>query len=298
MTFPQRSLLPDVIRVLLTVLLLAILATAAPRAALAQGIQRYTLEVRGAGDQSALLDGFLTLRRHASDNDIDEDELQRLIAAAPQQAKELLATEGYFSAVVTVRRDGEAGSRRVILDVELGPPTLIGEVEIRFVGAIADGDPAEQRRMERLRERWPLKSGERFRQAAWDEAKSALLNDLLARDYPAARLAQSQARIDPAQRVADLSLEADSGPAFTFGALQVNGLKRYARSRIDALNPIIAGQPYSQNRLNELQARLQDSGYFKSVFATIEVDPAHPHNVPVRVDVSENERRRLALGGG
>ena len=298
MTFSQCSIFSGVIRGLLTALLLAILEMVAPRAAFAQNFQRYTLEVRGAGDQSALLDGFMSLRRHASDNDIDEDELQRLVAAAPQQAKELLATEGYFGPVVTARRDGEANSRRVILDVELGPPTLIGEIEIRFAGAIADGDPAEQRRMERLRERWPIKRGERFRQASWDEAKSALLNNLLARDYPAATLAQSQARIDPAQRVADLSVEADSGPAFTFGALQVNGLKRYARSRIDALNPIMAGQPYSQNRLNELQARLQDSGYFKSVFATIDVDAAHSQNVPVRVDVSENERRRLALGGG
>ena len=58
------------------------------------------------------------------------------------------------------------------------------------------------------------------------------------------------------------------------------------------------GEPYSQEKLNELQSQLQDSGYFRSVFATIEVDPATAQAVPVRLDLTENERKRLSLGVG
>ena len=152
--------------------------------------------------------------------------------------------------------------------------------------------------MERLRKNWLLAPGAIFRQADWTAAKDALLKNLLARDYPAAVLQESTAQIDPAQHLATLTITADSGPAFTFGALQVRGLRRYARARIDALNPILAGEPYAQNRLNELQARVQESGYFKSVFATIEVDPAQPSQVPIHLEVAEMERRRVALGAG
>jgi translocation and assembly module TamA len=64
------------------------------------------------------------------------------------------------------------------------------------------------------------------------------------------------------------------------------------------LNPITPGELYSQDKLTDLQSRLQDSGYFRSVFATIETDVAHAELVPVRVDLTELEQRRLSLGAG
>jgi translocation and assembly module TamA len=149
-----------------------------------------------------------------------------------------------------------------------------------------------------LRMQWGLRRGERFRQADWDGAKNALLKNLLVLDYPGAEIADSEARIDPARRSAALTVELDSGPAFTFGEVQVEGLQRYPRSIVDEVNPIRPGDRYSQEKLNELQARLQDSGYFRSAFATVEVDRTRPHGLPVRVEVSENERKRLALGVG
>ena len=258
----------------------------------------YTVEVNGAGELTGLLNDFLEVRRRAADPAIDADELTRLATAAPAQARELLATEGYFSPTVTqeVLTGGERP--RVRLTVDPGAVTRIGSVEVRFAGAIALGDGNDAARMARLRRQWQLASGAVFRQEGWDEAKSALLKDLLARDYPAARIAQSAAVIDPVGHLAALTIDVDSGPAFTFGALQVRGLNRYPQSRIDRLNPVVPGERYSQDRLNELQARLQDSGYFKSVIATIDADPAQPNAVPVHVDVNENERRRLQLGGG
>ena len=252
----------------------------------------------GAGALAPLLNQFLDIRSHAGERNIDVDEVQRLLAAAPQQIRDLLATEGYFSPQIQTEllTSGARPIARIV--IESGAATRVGEVDIRFVGAIADGESSQRARMERLRNNWSLAPGAIFRQADWSAAKDALLKNLLARDYPAATLQKSAAEIDAAQRVAHLTIEADSGPAFTFGALQVHGLRRYSVSRIQALNPIIAGEPYAQNRLNELQARVQESGYFKSVFATIEVDPAQPLQVPVHLEVAEIERRRLALGGG
>lgn len=258
----------------------------------------YVVEITGAGTLTGLLNDFLDVRRSAADPAISADELQRLAAAAPRQARDLLATEGYFSA--TVGQEVLTGGARPLVRISVDPGTVtrIDAVDVRFAGAIAQGDGADADRMARLRRQWRLASGAVFRQADWDEAKSALLKNLLARDYPAARIVQSAAVIDPVRHSAALTIDVDSGPPFTFGTLQVEGLKRYPQSRIDRLNPIVPGEPYSQDRLNELQARLQDSGYFKSVIATIDANPEQPVAVPVRVDVNENERRRLQLGGG
>lgn len=271
-----------------------------PVDALAQTTGGYVVEINGAGTLTPLLNDNLEIRRHIAEADLSVDELQRLAGITPQQIRELLATQGYFSPAIEYTVDQQAGRWLARFDVMPGAPAVIDTVDIRFSGQIAADGAADsdRQRIDRLRSSWALGPGAVFRQKAWDDAKSALLKNLLNRNYPAARIAASEARIDPEKRSAQLRIEIDSGPAFTFGELRVQGLERYPRDMIDRLNPIRPGDPFSQERLNELQSRMQDTGYFRSAFATVEVDPAHPQRAPIRLDLAENESKRLALGAG
>lgn len=286
-----RGLLRIAIEGLLLLILLPLLAHA-------QSSAGYKLEIRGAGDHSDLLQEHLEISRRQADSGLSPEEIQRLLLVTPQQVRELLATEGYFSPQVSHQVDQGTSPWIVRIDVIPGEPVRVASVDIRFKGAIADGPTADGPRMERLRRSWNLDPGDVFRQAAWSAQKSELLKGLLVRDYPAATIAHSQARIDPQSGSAALTVEVDSGPAFTFGDLDIQGLERYSRHMIDTHNPIRPGEPYSQDKLNELQARLEDTGYFRSAFATVEIDPARPQHVPVRLDLVENPRKRLALGIG
>ena len=267
-----------------------------PGLAPAQTVHGYTVEIEGAGELEPLLKEHLDIRRRA-DNEMRIEELQRLVEITPRKIADLVATEGYFSPSIDYALVQQEGRWVARFSVTPGPPTVIETVDISFIGEIAKNASATQR-MNRLRRQWDLKPGERFRQAAWDDAKNAILKNLLNRNYPAARIASSEARIDPERRTARLRVEVDSGPAFTFGELQIQGLERYSREMIDRLNPIRPGDPFTQEKLNELQTRLQDTGYLRSAFATVDVDPERPQQVPVRLDLSENERNRLGLGVG
>jgi translocation and assembly module TamA len=259
---------------------------------------RYTVEINGAGPFAPLLNDNLEIRRHEDDPNLSQEELQRLVASTPQQIQELLATEGYFSVTVDYTLTQEAGRWVARFNVKPGEPVRINSIDIRFTGEIAQGPHANPQRIERLRRQWSLKPGEIFRQSEWNNAKSNLLKGLLNRDFPAAKIVQSEALIDPNRHTAALTVDVDSGPLFTFGPLEIQGLKRYSQEIIDRLNPIHPGEPFAQEKLTELQSRLQDSGYFRTVFATINVDPSHPSNVPVHLDLVENERHRLSLGIG
>ncbi|MGZ3254225.1 MAG: autotransporter assembly complex protein TamA, partial [Burkholderiaceae bacterium] len=264
----------------------------------AQTTERPVIEITGTGSLESLLRDNLEIVQHVADVNMTKEERQRLIGITPQKIRDLLATEGYFSPTVTYETAQEADRPIVRFNVALGAITQVDTVGIHFVGAIAEGPHADPERMENLRRRWGLNPGEPFRQKAWSDAKDTLLKGLLDSDYPAAKIVQSEAQIDPEQHKAMLMVEVDSGPFFTFGALQITGLERYKREMIDVLNPINPGDPYSQARLTELQTRLQDSGYFRSVFATINADPDHPDQVPVQLNLTENERRRLSFGAG
>lgn len=262
---------------------------------LAGSAHAYTVELRGAGPFTELLERHLDIRRHEDDADMNEDEWRRLISITPQQIRELLATEGYFSPVIKESAGTEDGQQVAQFQIELGEPAIVDTVDIRFHGAIVKEYP---QRIERLRRQWGLDPGERFTQSGWNDAKNALLKGLLIRDYPAAAITASEARIEPERRRAVLSIDIDSGPAFTFGELQIEGLQRYSRDMIDSLNPIRPGDRYSQEKLNELQSRVTDTGYFSSVFPSIDVDATHPQQVPVKLNVAENPRKQLALGLG
>lgn len=255
----------------------------------------YRVAIDGAGGLTSFLNDNLDISHRQSSTELSEDEVQRLVGIAPQQIRSLLATEGYFSSTVKHELDRESSPWVGRFTVVLGPRTLVESVTISFKGDILAAHP---QRVERLKQRWLLQAGGIFQQKAWDDAKSDLLKALLIRDYPTAAITQSSARIEPDTATAVLTVEVDSGPGFTFGELQIEGLQRYQRSMIDELNPIKPGEPYSQEKLNELQARVQNTGYFKSVFATVEMDASKPVAVPIRLDLTENERKRLSLGVG
>lgn len=164
-----------------------------PSAALCQQTASSRVEISGANEFLPLLNDNLQIVRLTRDASINAEELQRLLAITPQQIKDLLATEGYFSVDVTASLEVNPQQAVAKLQVNTGEPTKISQVDIQFAGALANA-PDGPARINRLRRQWLLAPGERFRQAQWDAAKNALLKNLLARDYPAAQIADSTGR--------------------------------------------------------------------------------------------------------
>lgn len=266
---------------------------AAETPALAYGISLAVPEA-----QRELLEANLDLYRWRDGERMDETQLRRLVERAPDQVRRLLATEGYYSAQVVARLEQRDGAWSVHLEVAPGEPARVRQVELKVTGPFDDGSAASQARLLKLRTDWTLSGGAVFRHEDWERAKRAALRSLLLDRHPAAAIRDSQATVDPQARSVALALTLDSGPAFTFGNLQIEGLRRYPASIVERLNPIRPGEPYVQAKLLELQARLQDSPYFASAGVQTEIDPEHPLNVPVRVNVEENRARTLGLGIG
>ena len=257
----------------------------------------FDLVVRAPDPLRQLLEKHLELRRYREVSDLDDAEIARLIVLADQDARELLATQGYFAPQVQIAR--EPGARtRLVVDVQPGERTLVTEVDIGFEGDIAsseDPDAAAQRATIRLG--WELPAGRGFTQPAWEQAKATALRTLLARRYPAGRISYSLADVDAASASARLGLRLDSGAPFRLGPVRVIGHERYDPLLVERLARLPEGAPYDQEKIVQAQLRLAGSGYFDSAF--IFVDPqSDPRAAPVQITVREAPLQKVVLGLG
>ncbi len=258
-----------------------------------------TVEVEAPDELKPLLVQYLEAARAARMGEpLDEAEVARLRSVSEDTARELLATEGYFSPQIDSSMTQVGDDWVLRYAVAPGPRTLVRTVNIDFAGALAKAEGRGARLRERAERSFTLQPEMPFRQADWDVAKVAVLRPLLTIRYPAAHLAASEARINPAAQAADLTVTVDSGPAFFYGEPVISGSQRYPESIIRNLSPLKPGQPYRQQDLLDYQAALDMSGYYAQATVHIEPDPALAAAVPVRVNVVERPEKLFSVGAG
>jgi len=255
----------------------------------------YAVEIEAPETLAVPLRKGLNLIRWQGDPQMTPGLLRRLADEAAADARGVAAAEGYFSPQVRVAIDESAQPWRVRLQLDPGTRTTVAGVEIRFSGPAAD-DPQAAALREQVRKTWSLRGGAPFRQEDWDAAKRLAVNELSRWRYAAARIGASEARVDPERSEARLRVELDSGPPFRFGPVQVSGTERYPGQIVENLSPVRPGDDYDRAKLTVYQRRLTETGYFASVQADVEPQPANADAAPLRIAVIEAPSKQVESG--
>lgn len=264
-------------------------------AAFAQPGLKYQLEIKAPKEMAEALRKGLNLARWQDDPQMTAEQLRRLADEAVREARELAATEGYFSARVDLSIDESTQPWTVRLTLEPGERVHVGEIDLRFSGPATD-DPRAAAIFKRVRDAWALRRGEPFRQADWNAAKSGALREMSSYRYAGASIAASEARIDRETRRASLMVELASGPPYRFGEIRVLGTRRYSDELVQNLSPVHRGDDYDRDKLVVYQRVLLESGYFVSVQADVDRNAGDPESAPVRVVVIEASKHHVEAG--
>lgn len=241
----------------------------------------------------------MALQRYQALSDLDDAELTRLLADADEQARELLATWGFFNPELRWGHDRTKGPSplgQISLEVQTGPAARVTQVQWQWLGEMTD-TPASPNPRERIEQQWDLPVGEIFTQSGWSRAKSKALRQLVSEHYPWGRLAHSEARVDADNNQVVLSLTLDSGPAVRLGDLKITGADKYGALQVERLARLAPDQAYRQADLLEAQQRLVISGFYDSVFVNLESE-GHLARAPVHIELKESPRQRWLLGVG
>jgi len=259
----------------------------------------FVISIQATDDIKQLLTRHLELQRYQELTDLNDDELDRLMNQAKEDARKLIGTLGYFSPSITIERQSTSAGTPwpvVRISVTPGEATRVQDIQISFTGAIAS-DAAAALQREQIQTSWSLRAGSRFTQTDWDAAKQQALRQLTTQRYPAGRISSTRADIDPDTHQANLEITLDSGAAYRMGDLVIDGLTRYDEDLVRRLARITPGADYSQAELVDAQQRLADSGYFDSVFLTLDTT-SKPDAARVMVKLREARLQKLVLGVG
>lgn len=270
----------------------------APAGAAAGAGPTYRVVISAPSALEAAIERNVGIVRWQSYADMTAELLERLSREARDETRSIAAAEGYFSAVVDIAIDRDVKPPVVTITVHAGEPTRIATVGIDVTGPATADVPLGTDAIAKIRADWGLPEGDVFRQALWTLAKDRALATLRASPYAAAKIAKSEAAIDPPARTAALTIGIDSGPAFRFGDIAIEGLVKYPPSIVRNYTPFRPGDPYGEAALEQFIRRLNSTGYFSSVQAAIDPGTTTPEDATVWVNVIEAPTRSFEGGIG
>lgn len=238
-----------------------------------------------------MLEEFLPLIAYQRKEELDQEQVGYLAEDAPKDAQNMLKTEGYFNAQVTVSPQGAGWLVKVVS----GKRTHIENVNVAILGDIVqDADLGTY--YKNALQKWQLPVRAPFRQEHWSASKVAVLSAVSRKKYPLATLETSQAEINPQTQTADLTVQINSKKPVYFGVFQIAGNERYPESVIRGLAQFNAGDVYDLDKLLNYQQALESDSHYSGASVQADFEQLQDDRVPVKVAVTEVKRQKVEAG--
>jgi len=224
---------------------------------------------------------------------VDRIWLDRFARQAVDKTRTALEPFGYYNPLVTVTVEPAGERFRLLVKVDPGEAVRLTEIKVAVIGP-----GSEERRLQRLVSRFPLKSGDVLLHQSYEEAKAALKTRAEELGYLDAEFSRHEIRIAPSATTATINLVLETGGMYHFGVTRIQGAPDYPDSFLGRHLTYKAGETFSYPKLGETQRNFTNSERFKEVIITPEKQDAEAFRVPVAVQLTAGPRISLRPGIG
>ncbi|MGB0897824.1 MAG: autotransporter assembly complex protein TamA [Psychrobium sp.] len=142
-----------------------------------------------------------------------------------------------------------------------------------------------------------IKAHTQLNHGLYTKTKSQILGIALAEGYFDAKYSTAQILINRQQNKADIKLVLESGPRYKFGHVSFSG-QTIDQHILQSLLPFQLHQPYSADKVAELNQSLSQTNYFRSIKVLPQIDNAKDGEVPIQVDLQNKPSHLIDLGLG
>ncbi len=232
---------------------------------------------------------FLSVEQERAHGSLTPSRLRLLHRQAPDEIRQALQPFGYFEPTIEGALNEDEGRYQAVYKVDAGPQAVLREVDYLVIGEGAQ-EPG-------LSAPFPLAEGDGLDLEVYEKAKSARLSRALELGYLDAHYTEHEVRVDKPSNTASIRLHLETGLRFEFGEI---------RMQQEILDPAFlarylsfgAGDPYSHEKLLNLQSKLIDTEYFKQVEVNVRRDLIEGNRIPVDIELEPNRKNRYRIGLG
>jgi translocation and assembly module TamA len=251
------------------------------------------VEVEGiTGELERNVRAVMELARAASDGKIPRSQIERLYQRAETDIRVALEPFGYYRPSIdkSLHREEDRWTARYLIDP--GSP-----IRIRTVSLTLAGPGAEAPEFKAMAARFPVHQGDTLRHYRYEAGKLALLGVAADSGYLDATFDSSAVAVDRDAGLADVTVRFSTGPRFRFGPVRFEQTvldESLLRTRV----PFKQGEPWRQDRVDQLQASLAEDPYFSRVEVMPIRSEAIDLEVPIRVVLEPRRALAYEVGAG
>jgi translocation and assembly module TamA len=218
--------------------------------------------------------------------------IERFYKHAPKNIKTAIEPYGYFKAEVysSLTHRGDQWTARFV--VEPGPAMRISHVDVQIHGPGEDNAVLQKALLT-----FPIKAGQVFQAAKYEEAKQSLFQVANEQGYLKAVFETKTVKVNMANYNAVVIVHLETGPRFYFGRItfQQNTFSEAFLKRFLSFKP---GEPFSSPKLVKFQQNLSSSNYFQEINVTPQLQDTADNQVPVVVGLTPTKSRQYNIGIG
>ncbi len=224
-------------------------------------------------------------------SDLDEEQIKFLINDTPNEVQTIVETLGYFNSKTNVSKIDNG----YLVKVNLGPLTQVEDVSVLINGPIIEDEGLPDYYRSTMAS-WNLTVAEPFTQDKWSYSKAAAINGLKRKKYPLAKIAKSEALINPENNTATVTINMESAKPIYFGSISVEGTQRYKNRIVRGLADFQRGDVYDLDKLVSYQQALEQDSHYSGAMVQADFNSIQDDQVPIKVSVTEVPKQKLDIG--
>lgn len=234
----------------------------------------------------------LTIERHKDSERLSQRYVEKLHQSSFDELRSMLTVYGYYSPDITGELTLSDTVWQATYQIETGEPVLIETVDVQL-----KGDAENDEEFQSLLESFPLAAGQQLNHNKYEDAKKSLLRLAASRGYFDGELTRSEVQVYPEKNAATVYLYYKSGVRYRFDTIDYPDTVVGDRL-LKKLQPIEAGDAYSDSDVLSLRNNISNSGYFDVVSVRTLREHRADGRVPLQITLVEKPKHLYTAGLG
>ncbi len=251
------------------------------------------LQVQGVkGAALANVESRLVIERHDVDGHLSEESVRAFAQSSVAAVRDALAPFGYYDAVVTAQCQPKKNGWVIQYHIHLGPAVVIKSVDIQI-----NGSGANNKKIKKTIDNFPLKKGNVFNSIQYTAARDKLFDVVNNEGYIKAVSGESKVYVNTDAHTAAIKLIINTKERYYFGKVTFNQ-NAYNPDFMQRFDVLGVDEPFSSNKLLQYQQAMNGSRYFKQVLVIPDLNGAQEYRIPIQASVVPVNYRRYDFGLG